>query len=111
MDPWWYHFNLWGLTAAELAAAIPETGGMIRYIQRGFGKRWSFLLGWAQSIIYFPANIAALSVVFGTQFLNLFGMNVSAANTAIVGVIAAITVTLINFISSKAAGGFSPLQQ
>ena len=92
-----------GLTAAELAAAIPETGGMIRYIQRGFGKRWSFLLGW--SIIYFPANIAALSVVFGTQFLNLFGMNVSAANTAIVGVIAAITVTLINFISSKAAGG------
>ena len=94
-----------GLTAAELAAAIPETGGMIRYIQRGFGKRWSFLLGWAQSIIYFPANIAALSVVFGTQFLNLFGMNVSAANTAIVGVIAAITVTLINFISSKAAGG------
>lgn len=94
-----------GLTAAELAAAIPETGGMIRYIQRGFGKRFSFLLGWAQSIIYFPANIAALSVVFGTQFLNLFGLNVTALNTAIVGVIAAITVTLINFISSKAAGG------
>ncbi|MEY8537704.1 amino acid permease [Lactococcus muris] len=93
-----------GLTAAELAAAIPETGGMIRYIQRGFGKRWSFLLGWAQSIIYFPANIAALAVVFGTQFLNLFGMNVSAANTAIVGVIAAVSVTLINFISSKAGG-------
>ncbi|KPJ21938.1 APC family permease [Streptococcus phocae] len=94
-----------GLTAAELAAAIPETGGMIRYIQRGFGKRWAFLLGWAQSIIYFPANIAALSVVFGTQFLNLFGMNVSASSTAIIGAIAAVSVTLINFISSKAGGG------
>ncbi|MFT4185849.1 MAG: amino acid permease, partial [Micrococcaceae bacterium] len=26
-----------GLTAAELAAAIPETGGMLRYIERAYG--------------------------------------------------------------------------
>lgn len=94
-----------GLTAAELTAAIPETGGMIRYIQRGFGKRWAFLLGWAQSIIYFPANIAALSVVFGTQFLNLFGITINPYNVVIVAIIAAISVTCLNFISSKVSGG------
>ena len=42
-----------GLTVAELATAIPETGGPIRYIERIYGKLPSFLLGWAQSIIYF----------------------------------------------------------
>ena len=36
-----------GLTGAELAAAIPETGGMLRYIERAYGEFWSFLLGWA----------------------------------------------------------------
>jgi len=52
-----------GLTVAELATAIPETGGPIRYIERIYGKLPSFLLGWAQSIIYFPANVAALSII------------------------------------------------
>ena len=61
-----------GLTVAELATAIPETGGPIRYIERIYGKLPSFLLGWAQSIIYFPANVAALSIIFATQCLNLF---------------------------------------
>lgn len=60
-----------GLTGAELAAAIPETGGMLRYIERAYGEFWSFLLGWAQVIIYFPANVAALSIIFGQQFKNL----------------------------------------
>jgi APA family basic amino acid/polyamine antiporter len=66
-----------GLTGAELAAAIPETGGMLRYIERAYGEFWSFLLGWAQVIIYFPANVAALAIIFSTQFINLFGMSPS----------------------------------
>ncbi|MCL2858582.1 MAG: amino acid permease [Streptococcaceae bacterium] len=98
-----------GLAAAELAAAIPETGGMIRYIQRAFGKRMGFLLGWAQSIIYFPASIAALAVVFGTQFLNLFGLKESAVSIAIIAFIAAVSVTLINFISAKVGGAVQSL--
>ncbi|WP_267638090.1 APC family permease [Enterococcus faecium] len=54
-----------GLTGAELAAAIPETGGMIKYIERIYGNTAAFLLGWAQVVIYFPANVAALSIIFG----------------------------------------------
>ena len=45
-----------GLTGAELAAAIPETGGMIKYIERIYGNTAAFLLGWAQVVIYFPAS-------------------------------------------------------
>ena len=96
-----------GLTGAELAAAIPETGGMIKYIERIYGKTTAFLLGWAQVIIYFPANVAALSIIFGTQFVNLFGLT----NSLIVpvAIIAAVTIMLINFLGSKVGGAFQSI--
>lgn len=62
-----------GLTVSEIAAALPVTGGSIKYIEYTYGKVWGFLFGWAQMLVYFPANIAALSVVFGQQFTVLFG--------------------------------------
>lgn len=77
-----------GLTVAELATAIPETGGPIRYIERIYGKLPSFLLGWAQSIIYFPANIAALSIIFATQLINLF--HLSDSNLFLLSVLTAV---------------------
>ena len=64
-----------GLTTAELAAAIPETGGMIVWVEKAYGKTISYLLGWAQAIIYYPASIAAAAAIFSTQFLNLFGVD------------------------------------
>lgn len=96
-----------GLTAAELSAAIPETGGMVRYIERAYGKLWSFLLGWALIIIYFPANIAALSIIFGTQFKNLFGLS----NSVIVPIAILVggSIMLINFLGARASGIFQSI--
>ena len=34
-----------GLTSAELATAIPKTGGAVKYIEYTYGKFWGFLLG------------------------------------------------------------------
>ncbi|WP_159723719.1 APC family permease [Enterococcus sp. CSURQ0835] len=96
-----------GLTGAELAAAIPETGGMLRYIERAYGEFWSFLLGWAQVIIYFPANVAALSIIFGQQFKNLFGL--SSGTVVPIAIVAALTIMLINFLGSKASGIFQSI--
>ncbi|KFN93708.1 amino acid permease [Tetragenococcus muriaticus PMC-11-5] len=91
-----------GLTGAELAAEIPETGGLTKYLQHTYGGFWSFLAGWAQAIIYFPANVAALAIIFGTQVANLFG--ISSATVVPIAIVCAITVTLINFMGAKAAG-------
>lgn len=91
-----------GLTGAELAAAFPETGGLTRYIEHAYGEFWGFLAGWAQAIIYFPANVAALAVVFGTQTCNLLGLDVKWI--VLIGMIAAISVALLNFISAKFGG-------
>ena len=91
-----------GLTGAELAAAFPETGGLTRYIEHSYGELWGFLAGWAQSIIYFPANVAALAVLFGTQTVNLLGL--SNNWIILIGMIAAISIALLNFVSAKIGG-------
>lgn len=91
-----------GLTSAELAAAIPKTGGMIKYIEHTYGDFAAYLLGWAQTIIYFPANIAALAIIFGTQFKNLFGLEDSWIIP--VAIISAASITFLNFLGSKTGG-------
>ncbi|MBM7617435.1 APA family basic amino acid/polyamine antiporter [Weissella uvarum] len=96
-----------GLTGAELAAALPETGGMLVYIERAYGKLPSFLLGWAQVIVYFPASIAAKGIIFGTQLVNLFHLD--AKFIILIGAIALISVELINFLGAKIAGAFQSI--
>lgn len=90
-----------GLTSAELATAIPKTGGAVKYIEYTYGKLPGFLLGWAQSVIYFPANIAALSIIFSTQFIHLF--HLSSDFLLPVALVTGLSVTLINLLGTKAA--------
>ena len=90
-----------GLTVAELATAIPKTGGAIQYIEATYGKLPAFLLGWAQSIIYFPANIAALSIIFATQLINLFHLDENILIPA--AIVTAISVTGINLLGTRVA--------
>ena len=84
---------------AELATAIPETGGAVKYIEAAYGKLPSFLLGWAQSLIYFPANIAALSIIFATQLTNL--LQLSTDYLLLIAVITAVSVTGLNLLGTK----------
>ncbi|MGM0218120.1 APC family permease [Enterococcus sp. AZ126] len=90
-----------GLTSAELATAIPKTGGAVKYIEYTYGKLPGFLLGWAQSVIYFPANIAALSIIFGTQFIHLFHLSNGFLLPIAIGT--GLSVTLINLLGTKTA--------
>jgi APA family basic amino acid/polyamine antiporter len=91
-----------GLTAAELAAAYPQTGGLTVYVGKAYGSFWGFLAGWAQSLIYFPAQWAAAAIAFATQFVDLFGL--SASWLPVVAVVVTLLVLMVNFISAKAGG-------
>lgn len=88
-----------GLTVSEIAAALPVTGGSIKYIEYTYGKVWGFLFGWAQMLVYFPANIAALSVVFGQQLAVLFGFPTKYAT--LIALLLALFLMSLNFISTK----------
>ncbi|WP_125607851.1 APC family permease [Lapidilactobacillus bayanensis] len=88
-----------GLCLAEIATAIPEAGGAVNYIEIAYGKLPSFLLGWAQVLIYYPANIAALSIVFATQLISLLGW--STGLVIPVALITAFSLTGLNLLGAR----------
>ena len=90
-----------GLTAAEVSAAIPKTGGMMVYIEEIYGKKLGFLTGWMQSVLFFPATIAALAVMFGQQSAGLLG-NESLVIHITLGVV--ILLAVLNCLGSKTSG-------
>lgn len=91
-----------GLTCAELAAAIPETGGMVIYLKKIYGDKIGFLTGWMLSILYYPGLIAALGFIFATNFVSLLGLNNSLIPIIAVGVI--LLLAFANSLGSKAGG-------
>ncbi|UQS86394.1 amino acid permease [Nicoliella spurrieriana] len=91
-----------GLTVSELAAALPETGGPVKFLELGYGKLTGFLFGWAQSLVYTPGNVAGLCLVFGTQFVNLF--HLSSGMNLMVAILCGLTILVINLLGSQLAG-------
>ena len=90
-----------GLTAAEISAAIQKTGGMMVYIEEIYSKKLGFLTGWMQVVLFFPATIAALAVMFGQQSAGLIG-NESLVLPITIGVI--LLISVLNSLGSKTGG-------
>lgn len=94
-----------GLTAAEISAAIPKTGGMMVYIEEIYGQKLGFLTGWMQTVLFFPGTAAALAVVFAQQVAELMGYSPTQMSVVLpvaVGVI--LLVALLNTIGSSLGG-------
>ena len=89
------------MTFAEVAIMIPKTGGMVVYLEEAFGKKVGFLAGWMQTILFYPAMIAALAVIFAEQ-ATLFvgdGFKLPMAIGAIIFLI------FLNSLGSAVGGG------
>ena len=63
------------LAFAELAASMPETGGMYVYLREGWGRPYAFLYGWAQLVLIRASALGGISSVFGEYFLRVFGVD------------------------------------
>ena len=91
-----------GLTAAEVSAAIPKTGGMMVCIEEIYGKKLGALTGWMQSSLFFPATIAALAVMFANQTIALLGLNANLSMPITIGTI--LFIAILNTLGSKTSG-------
>lgn len=94
-----------GLTATEVSAAIPRTGGMMIYIEEVYGKRLGFLTGWMQTVLFFPGTIAACAVIFAQQAAELLGStsdNMKLVLPIAVGII--VLTAFLNIIGSSFGG-------
>lgn len=94
-----------GLTATEVSAAIPRTGGMMIYIEEVYGKSLGFLTGWMQTVLFFPGTIAACAVIFAQQASELLGStsdNMKLVLPIAVGII--LLTSFLNTIGSSFGG-------
>ncbi len=87
-----------GLTVSEIAASL-KVNGAIKYLDYTYGRVWGFLFGWAQMIVYFPAQIGALSSIFGVQFVSLFGIPSKFSN--LIAILLVLFLFGINLIGTK----------
>lgn len=90
-----------GLTVAELAAAIPKTGGMMIYIKEIYGEKIGFLAGWVQSVLFLPGIIAALAVIFADQFTLMSGMSFLKLPIALFVIV---VLTYLNTLGTRSGG-------
>lgn len=90
------------LTVAEIASAIPKTGGLYTYLEELYGEVWGFLLGWVQTVISYPASGAALAIAFSTYSAYFVPMTVMQQKLLAVGVL--IFVIVMNIIATKFGG-------
>ena len=63
------------LSVAELAAALPETGGFYAYLREGWGRLAAFLFGWSELVLIRASALGGIAVVFGEYLLRSFGVD------------------------------------
>ena len=63
------------LSLAELAAALPETGGFYAYLREGWGRPAGFLFGWSELVLIRASALGGIAVVFGEYLLRSIGID------------------------------------
>src|SRR4029077_10834789 len=64
------------LCYAELATALPRSGGEYNYLSRIYHPALGFLAGWISAVVGFPAPIALAALAFG-KYVQVFTPGVS----------------------------------
>ena len=67
------------LTMAEVASALPETGGVYVFCREGWGRLAGFLFGWGQLVMIRAASLGAIAITFAEYFFRVTGRDPGAA--------------------------------
>jgi basic amino acid/polyamine antiporter, APA family len=89
------------LTYAELAAALPRSGGMFAYILEGFGPVPAFLFGWAELTVVRAAALGAIATIFA-EYLGYF-VPLTAREVREVAALAIVLVGALNYVGVRRA--------
>jgi len=86
------------LTYAELASALPRTGGVFVYLRAAFGRLPAFLFGWAELTIVRASALGAIATVFAEYLLRLVGLDLTK-NSDTVHYVAAAAILFVAFFN------------
>lgn len=65
------------LTIAEVASALPRTGGVYVFLREGWGKLPAFVFGWGQLVMIRAASLGAIAITFAEYFWRVIGRDPS----------------------------------
>lgn len=92
------------LAAAELATAVPENGGLIRYVDKAFGKFWGFQAGmwvlWANVVANASYSILMISYIEAVTPLSTW-------ESALLVLVTFLFVWILNVIGLTAVGALN----
>jgi APA family basic amino acid/polyamine antiporter len=93
------------LTLAEVAGALPRTGGMYVFIREGWGKLPAFLFGWSELVIIRAAALGAVATTFAEYAVRMGGHNPAVApwdaRVHYFAAIAIVALAIVNVIGVK----------
>src|ERR671926_198957 len=84
------------LTLAEIAGALPHTGGIYVFLREGWGRLVAFLFGWAELVIIRAAALGAIATTFAEYALRMRGYDPAVAPySTYVHYVAAVTIVVL----------------
>ena len=89
------------LTVAELAAALPRSGGIFAYLLESYGPLPAFLFGWTELVVVRAAALGAIATVFA-EYVGYF-LPMSAAQVRYLAAFAIVVIGSINYIGVQRA--------
>jgi amino acid transporter len=95
------------LTLAELAGALPRSGGVFAYILESFGPLPAFLFGWSELTVIRASALGAIATIFA-EYLGHF-IQLSPMQVRWVAALAVILVGLLNYVGVNRAAALMNL--
>src|SRR5215210_3391141 len=89
------------LTLAELAGALPRSGGVFAYILESFGPLPAFLFGWSELTVIRASALGAIATIFA-EYLGRF-VPLSPMGVRYVAAVAVVLVGLLNYLGVNRA--------
>ncbi len=89
------------LTYAELAAAMPRSGGVFAYLLEGFGPLPAFLFGWSELTVIRASALGAIGTIFA-EYLGYF-IKLAPQQVRYLAAGAIVVVGFINYVGVKHA--------
>lgn len=101
------------LTLAEVASALPRTGGIYVFLRQGWGKVPAFVFGWSQLVMIRAASLGAIAITFSEYFWRVrTGAAADESQAMMVRYIAAAAIILtgvFNIVGVKVGSAFTNL--
>jgi amino acid transporter len=89
------------LTIAELAAALPRSGGVFAFLLEAFGPLPAFLFGWSELVVLRAAALGAIATIFA-EYLGYF-FHFDPLMVRRVAAVTIIGIGLLNYLGVRAA--------